>query len=108
LIDNTVKYRDKPETVMTVALYELEKTVRLEMADDGPGVPAEERDKIFDTFFRGDKARQNPGNGSGLGLSIVREIIKGHGGSIWAEAGPSDVGLKIVIELPVAGEKPEE
>ncbi len=101
LIDNTIKYREKPESVMTTALYTVDDRLRLELSDDGPGVPEEERDKIFDTFFRGDKARQNPGNGSGLGLSIVREIMKGHGGQIWAEEGVGGQGIKFVMEFPV-------
>ena len=101
LVDNTFKYREKPETIMTAALYTFGDTLRLELSDDGPGVPEEEREKIFDTFFRGDKARQNPGNGSGLGLSIVREIMKGHGGRIWAEEGVGGKGLKFVLEFPV-------
>ncbi|HIW59770.1 MAG TPA: HAMP domain-containing histidine kinase [Candidatus Anaerobutyricum avicola] len=106
LINNTIKYREKPKSVVTAALYTVdEKWIRLELSDDGPGVPEEERDKIFDTFYRGDKARRNPGNGSGLGLSIVREIMKGHGGRIWAEEGIGGKGLKFVMEFPVDGEE---
>lgn len=101
LIDNTIKYREKPESVVTAALYTADGRLYLELSDDGPGVPEEERDKIFDTFFRGDKARQNPGNGSGLGLSIVKEIMKGHGGSIRAEEGVGGKGLKFVMEFPL-------
>lgn len=106
LINNTIKYREKPKSVVTAALYTVDdKILRLELSDDGPGVPEEERDKIFDTFYRGDKARRNPGNGSGLGLSIVREIMKGHGGRIWAEEGVGGKGLKFVMEFPVDGEE---
>ena len=106
LINNTIKYREKPKSVVTAALYTVdEKWIRLELSDDGPGVPEEEREKIFDTFYRGDKARRNPGNGSGLGLSIVREIMKGHGGRIWADEGIGGKGLKFVMEFPVDGEE---
>ena len=106
LINNTIKYREKPKSVVTAALYTVDdKILRLELSDDGPGVPEEEREKIFDTFYRGDKARRNPGNGSGLGLSIVREIMKGHGGRIWAEEGVGGKGLKFVMEFPVDGEE---
>lgn len=101
LIDNTIKYRVKPESVVTTALYTVDHVLRLELSDDGPGVPEEEREKIFDTFYRGDQARQNPGNGSGLGLSIVREIMKGHGGRIWAEEGIGGKGIKFVLEFPL-------
>ena len=110
LIANTIKYREKPTSVVTAALYTEDDKLRLELSDDGPGVPEEEMDKIFDAFYRGDKARQNPGNGSGLGLSIVREIMKGHGGRIWAEKGTGGKGLKFVMEFPMdregAGNQP--
>ncbi len=107
LIDNAVKYRDTPETLLEVSLIAASQTVHLEITDNGPGVPREEREKIFDTFFRGDQARQNPGNGSGLGLSIVREILKGHGGTIRAGEGHGGRGLKITIELPLEHENSE-
>lgn len=108
LTENAIKYRERPETVMTAALYVTGGMLRLELSDDGPGVPEEEREKIFDTFYRGDQARQNPGNGSGLGLSIVREIMKGHGGRIRAEEGIGGKGLKFVLEFPLKEEKGKE
>lgn len=104
LIDNAVKYRDTPKTLLKVALTSTVPNLYLVIEDNGPGVPEEEREKIFDTFFRGDQARQNPGNGSGLGLSIVREIVKGHGGTIRAEEGRNGRGLKMIIELPLEQE----
>lgn len=99
-LDNAVKYREKPNTLWEIALWETKNTICLEITDDGPGVPEEERDKIFDTFYRGDKARQNPGSGNGLGLSIVREIMKDHGGSIRAGAGAHGRGLRLLLTFP--------
>ena len=101
LIDNSLKYREKDELLLKADLYEKEGRLILELEDDGPGVPLEERDRIFDTFYRGDKARSNPGNGSGLGLSIVREILKGHGAVIRAEEGSDGRGLKMKMEFPL-------
>lgn len=100
LADNTIKYREKEETVWTVSLREDTDRIFLEIADDGPGIQEEERSRIFDTFYRGDKARQNPGNGSGLGLAIVKEILKGHGACIRAAESEPGEGLKIIIEFP--------
>jgi signal transduction histidine kinase len=75
----------------------------LTMADDGPGLPAEERAHVFERFFRGAGARGTGGardnGGSGLGLAIVREIVVRHGGSARAEACVPH-GLSIIIELP--------
>lgn len=101
LIENALKYREKDETVLRVSLYRKSSKAVLEIEDDGPGVPAEERELIFDTFYRGDKARSNPGGGSGLGLSIVKEILKGHKASIRAESGADGKGLKLIMEFPL-------
>ena len=101
LIENSIKYRERPDTLLTAALYTAGGYICLELSDDGPGVPEEEREKIFEAFYRGDQARQNPGNGSGLGLSIVREIVKDHDGRIRAEKGVGGKGLKFVLEFPL-------
>ncbi|MEU4620059.1 HAMP domain-containing sensor histidine kinase [Actinoplanes sp. NPDC023801] len=72
----------------------------LRVSDDGPGVPAEMRDKVFDRFFRADPARAHRGStGAGLGLSIVAAIVADHGGDIRAEPGD---GFTVRISLPAA------
>jgi two-component system OmpR family sensor kinase len=74
--------------------------VVLRVADEGPGVPAETRDKVFDRFFRADPARAHrDGGGAGLGLSIVAAIVADHGGDIRAEPGD---GFTVRISLPAA------
>jgi signal transduction histidine kinase len=80
VVDNAVKHG----SAVTVALRaHADGALELDVADDGPGIPAALRDKVFDPFFKGDGARQSGGrNGFGLGLSIARDVIKGHGGSI--------------------------
>ena len=109
LIDNTLKYREKEETRLKTVLYKAGGKIVLEMEDDGPGVPPEERELIFDTFYRGDKARSDPGGGSGLGLSIVKEILKGHKAAFYAKAGREGKGLRLVMEFPSEkGEKYEK
>lgn len=70
-------------------------------ADDGPGVPEDCLERIFESFYRGDSARSHSENGSRLGLAVVREIIKGHGGAICAE---NRQGLALIITLPLAKE----
>lgn len=69
--------------------------------DEGPGIPPDERTKIFDKFYRGELSAKLP-SGTGLGLAIVLEIVKSHGGRIWVE----DVvphGARVVISLPREG-----
>jgi signal transduction histidine kinase len=85
-----------------------ENWARLEVEDDGPGVPVELRDRIFDPFVTTKAAR----GGTGLGLAIVQNLITAHNGRIWLEDSPSG-GAKFVVELPlwqisVKGENREE
>lgn len=76
------------------------------MADNGPGVPAAERDIIFDKFYRGRDAQKRGDAGSGLGLAIVKSLVELHGGHIRvedAQAGPR--GARFVVELPRADDE---
>jgi signal transduction histidine kinase len=68
--------------------------------DDGPGVPVESRDEIFERFVRLDEARGREAGGSGLGLAIVQEIARAHGGSARVETS-SLGGARFVVELPM-------
>jgi two-component system heavy metal sensor histidine kinase CusS len=73
---------------------------RVQLADQGPGVPLEYRERIFERFFRLPPASAAADEGSGLGLAICRSIISLHGGSIWAEASPDCPGLRIIFDIP--------
>jgi signal transduction histidine kinase len=78
--------------------------VRFVVADRGPGVAPGERDRIFERFYRGQAAGQRGvTNGTGLGLSLVAEHVRLHGGRVWAESGP-DGENRFVIELPTRDE----
>lgn len=67
--------------------------------DDGPGVPQDSLGKIFDSFYRVDDARKSSEKGSGIGLAVVREIVRGHGGTVRAE---NRGGLAVLIYIPVS------
>jgi signal transduction histidine kinase len=73
---------------------------RVSLADHGPGVAAELRERIFERFFRLAPAAEAQESGSGLGLAICRSIIALHGGRIWAEASPGSTGLCVVFTIP--------
>ena len=83
-----------------------ESGVRLVVDDRGPGVPAEERTRVFDRFFRGSAAgRRGAGHGTGLGLALVADHVRVHRGRVWVEDGPGGVGSRFVVELPVIGDR---
>ena len=75
--------------------------VRIEVCDDGPGIPAGEEERIFERFYRPDASRTGAAGGAGLGLSIARWIVDLHGGTIRAERAEPH-GTRMVVELPSA------
>lgn len=75
------------------------------VADDGPGVPAEHRERIFGRFTRLDQARARDSGGSGLGLAISREIAQAHGGSLTLLVGAAASGAVFELRLPLASTK---
>jgi two-component system, OmpR family, phosphate regulon sensor histidine kinase PhoR len=101
LLENAVKYGREHGTVTvggrTTPLGQLEVFVQ----DDGPGIPAEALERVFERFYRVDKARSREQGGTGLGLSIVKHIVQGHGGRVWVESQPGQ-GAKFCFTLPPA------
>jgi two-component system heavy metal sensor histidine kinase CusS len=73
---------------------------RVQLVDQGPGVPADYRERIFERFFRLPSVSAAADEGSGLGLAICRSVISLHGGTIWAEASSDSPGLRIIFEVP--------
>ncbi|NIR46048.1 MAG: HAMP domain-containing histidine kinase [Gemmatimonadetes bacterium] len=98
LLDNAVKYGPEGQEV-SVGLQRTDGLVRLWVDDQGPGVPREDRDKVFRAFSRLDRERENAVAGTGIGLSVVRALTLQHGGRVWVEAAPGG-GARFVVELP--------
>jgi signal transduction histidine kinase len=73
---------------------------RVSLDDQGKGVPAEYREKIFERFFRLRSGKESDEMGSGLGLAICRSIVNLHRGKMWAEAAPDSTGLRVVFTIP--------
>jgi two-component system phosphate regulon sensor histidine kinase PhoR len=89
LVDNAIKY-GRPEGMVTVGGRTLdERLVEVWVHDDGTGIPAEARERVFERFYRVDKARSRDQGGTGLGLSIVKHIVQAHGGEVRVD---SEVG----------------
>ena len=88
LVENAIKYNHSGGQV-TVTAYQKEKQVYLSVADTGGGIPEELRERVFEPFFRVDKSRSRELGGVGLGLALVREIVRVHDGSITVKSNPS-------------------
>ena len=86
LIDNAIKY-GRPQGAVSVRTRPIKgNQIEVSIADDGPGIPPESLERIFERFYRVDKARSREQGGTGLGLSIVKHIVQNHGGKTWAKS----------------------
>ena len=88
LVENAIKYNHLDGQV-TVTAYQKEKHIYLSVEDTGSGIPEDLRERVFEPFFRVDKSRSRELGGVGLGLALVREIVRVHDGSITVRANPS-------------------
>ena len=88
LVENAIKYNHAGGLV-TVTVYQKEKRIYLSVEDTGSGIPEELRERVFDPFFRVDKSRSRELGGVGLGLALVREIVRVHDGSITIRSNPA-------------------
>jgi signal transduction histidine kinase len=98
LLDNAVKYGPVGQTV-NVSLTSTADKVIIAVEDKGPGVPRSEREKIWDPYVRLSRAAESAAGGSGIGLSIVRELVRLHGGRAWVEDAAGG-GARFVVEFP--------
>jgi two-component system phosphate regulon sensor histidine kinase PhoR len=101
LVHNAVKFTP-PGGRITVAVRPAGEDVTISVQDTGVGIPADDLARIFERFYKADRARS--GGGTGLGLAIAKHIIQGHGGRIWAESVEGE-GSTFVFTLPVATER---
>ena len=99
LVDNARRHA-RSQVDVVIALEQ--GSVVVDVADDGPGIPIEDRDRIFERFVRLDEARTTDAGGSGLGLAIVREIVAAHDGTVALI--DSEVGARLRIVLPAVAE----
>ncbi|MGW7477563.1 DUF4153 domain-containing protein [Nonomuraea muscovyensis] len=104
LLDNAVRH-SPPGGVVTVAAGPRADGVRITVADQGPGIPASARARVFERFSRLDAARAADAGGAGLGLAIVKEIVELHGGSIHID---DCAGCRMVVDLPGRTSMPSE
>jgi signal transduction histidine kinase len=98
ILDNALRHTPEGGRV-TLAAQTSKSGVELSVRDSGPGLPAEDLERIFDRFYRADASRTRGDGGSGLGLAIAKSIVQAHGGQIRAESATGN-GLMIVITVP--------
>lgn len=102
LLSNAIKFTPRGRRIGVRLDVQEPARVRIAIEDDGPGIPEDWRERIFDRFAQIGSAATKSREGAGLGLALCREIATLHGGRLWVEAGDSG-GARFVLELPVAG-----
>jgi len=103
LVDNAAKYSPSGSLIKVVAKAGENDAVHVTVEDQGPGIPVELRQRVFDKFFRamGESDRGSPA-GTGMGLAIAQGIVEAHGGRIWIENGDDGRGARFVVALPTS------
>jgi signal transduction histidine kinase len=100
LIQNAIRHTPADGSVTVKAETERD-AVEIEIADTGDGIPAAERERVFETFFRGGEDASRNADGAGLGLAVSRAIVEMHGGRIWLA--PAEQGTRVRFSLPSVG-----
>lgn len=85
LVDNAIKYGSAGGAV-GISVEIQAQAIQLSVSDDGPGIPQDAKERIFERFFRIDRARSREQGGTGLGLAIVKHIVHAHGGKVWVQS----------------------
>jgi signal transduction histidine kinase len=98
VIDNAIRYSPEGGEVV-VRVRPADAEVVIEVADEGAGIAAADLERIFERFYKGDRARSRGRGGTGLGLAIARHIAGRHGGRMWAESEPG-MGARLFLALP--------
>ncbi len=98
LVENAIKYAG-PEASIEVDVQKQDGQAVFRVLDDGPGIPAAERERVFNSFYRIDDSLARTASGAGLGLAICQGLVRAHGGTIWVEA--IQAGACIVFSIPL-------
>lgn len=106
IISNALKYSPQGGKI-TFRVQELNDHIKISVSDEGVGIPKKDLAKVFERFYRVDKARTRKLGGTGLGLAIAKEMIVAHGGRIWAESNYGK-GTTVSFTLPLQSEEEDD
>jgi signal transduction histidine kinase len=100
LVDNAIKYGKAGGSVVVSGWPTGSDHIEIEVQDDGPGIPAESLERVFERFYRVDRSRSRDTGGTGLGLAIVKHVAANHNGNIrlWSRPG---TGSTFTLSIPV-------
>ena len=99
LVNNAIKFSDRGQVTLAARRIGRGSNLRFEVTDSGPGIAEDQRERLFDPFIQADAGTTRKHGGTGLGLTICRELVTLMGGRIWAENAPEG-GARIVCEIP--------
>ena len=100
LVQNALRHASDDQGAVKVSVQRRPPEALLQVEDDGPGLPPEALQRVFDRFYRVDRGRSRAHGGSGLGLAIVRHVAEEHGGRAWAENREDARGARFSVTLP--------
>jgi signal transduction histidine kinase len=106
VIGNAIKYGRQENAKIEVELSSNNEAIKIEIKDNGPGIPEDKLSNIFNRFYRIDTERTKDFMSTGLGLAIAKEMVEAHGGKIYA-ASIMEKGSKFTIELPINNKEEE-
>jgi signal transduction histidine kinase len=99
LLDNAARYGSRPDESIRITLEDGEEALTLHIDDNGPGIPEDELEQMFEPFRRGEASRNRATGGTGLGLAIARNLARAHGGDVTLRNRPAG-GLRATLTLP--------
>lgn len=111
LVENAAKYSPKNSTIRISARRAGDELIEMGVEDEGPGIPIDLRERVFDKFFRATRdgdVRSRQATGTGMGLAIAKGLVEAHGGSIWIESGRNGKGTRVLFTLPTGDDDVSE
>lgn len=102
ILSNAIQYTPEGGKVHLSASFNDKHSIRISVQDSGIGIPADQLKNVFKRFYRVDKSRAKDSGGSGIGLTVAKQLVEAHGGKIWAESEGQNLGTTIHFTLPIS------